>query len=246
MSKNERRVKVWTAFLCFALVLTGCSQGNAAFKRMQAMEEGVSHPTSAADLQAAIKKYQKRAEDVVLAQGQVGVWYKMLGSRYLEEKMYGEALGAYQKAAAYYPDNQNLHYWIGISAGYVAQTLHTYTSAVAMESTERYAYFKMAESAYLRALELDSRYARALYALGVLYVFELEDPALGIPYLERYVAQETRDTSGMFALARAYYETYRFDKALEMYDLILSTPTSPERRAEAEMNKTVVLEAAHG
>ncbi|MDR3312447.1 MAG: tetratricopeptide repeat protein, partial [Spirochaetaceae bacterium] len=192
-----------------------------------------------------IQKYEKRAEDVVTAQGQAGVWYKLLASRYLDDKMYGEALKSYQRAVEYYPSNQNLHYWIGICSGFVAQTFHTYTTAANINSTERYAYFKQAESAYLRAIELEPRYARALYALGILYLFELEEPEPAIPYLERFVSLETRDTSGMFALARAYYLTYRFDDALKLYDLILATPTSPERKAEAVLNKTVVLEAAN-
>ena len=110
---------------------------------------------------------------------------------------------------------------------------------------QKYNYFKLAEEAYLRALELDPRYARALYGLGVLYTFELDEPAKAIPYLETLLEIEKLHTDGMFALARAYYATYEFDKAIEMYDKIIETTKSPEKKAQAEANKKVVLEAAY-
>ena len=45
--------------------------------------------------------------DIQLAQSQIGIWYKMLGTRYIDQKMYGEALKCFQEALKYYPDNQN-------------------------------------------------------------------------------------------------------------------------------------------
>jgi hypothetical protein len=47
----------------------------------------------------------------------------------------------------------------------------------------------------------------------------------------------------MFILARAYYSTYQFDKAIAMYDLIITSSTSQTRKNDAEENKRFVLEA---
>ena len=77
---------------------------------MQKMEEGVGSPTTIEDLKTAIEKYDARIADLQLSQSQVGIWYKILASRYLDDGMYGEALKYYQKAIEYFPTNQNLYY----------------------------------------------------------------------------------------------------------------------------------------
>ena len=62
------------------LMLCGCSKSSKTIIRMQKMEEGVGSPTTKEELQEAIKKYQDRVYDLQLAQGQIGIWYKMLGT----------------------------------------------------------------------------------------------------------------------------------------------------------------------
>ena len=80
---------------------------------MQLLEEGVSSPTTVEELREAIQKYGNRVEDVLQAQSQIGIWYKLLATRYLDNKMYGEALKTFQKAIEFYPENSNLYYYVG-------------------------------------------------------------------------------------------------------------------------------------
>ena len=47
----------------------------------------------------------------------------------------------------------------------------------------------------------------------------------------------------MFVLARAYYSSYEFDKAIEMYDKIIETTKSDDTKKTAEENKKIVLDA---
>ena len=89
---------VWAAgtvlFTAAVLVLLSSCRPNVNYiKRMQALEEGVGSPQTEEEIVAAIQKYQGRVEDIMAAQGQVGVWYKILGVRYLDNRMYGEARG---------------------------------------------------------------------------------------------------------------------------------------------------------
>ena len=221
-----------------------CGVSNKRIIRMQKMEEGVGSPTTIEELKTAIEKYDARIADLQLSQSQVGIWYKILGTRYLDNKMYGEALKAFQSALQYYPDNQNLYYYVGICAGYMSHTALDYNATGNME--QKYNYLKLAETAYLRAIEIEPRYSRALYALSVLYVYELDEPAKAIPYLERVLDIEKKHTDAMFVLARAYYSTYEFDKAVEMYDKIISVTTSDKKKADAEANKKIVLDASYG
>ena len=127
------------AIMCLS-VFCGCGVNPKQIKRMQNLEEGVSNPTTIEELKDAIEKYDARIADLQLYQSQVGIWYKILGTRYLDNKMYGEALKAFQSALQYYPDNQNLYYYVGICAGYMSHTALDYNATGNME--QKYNYLK--------------------------------------------------------------------------------------------------------
>jgi len=232
------------ALFGLSLVFFSCNGTNAkTIKRMQALEEGVASPTTEAEIKEAIQKYQTRVEDIALANQQIGIWYKMLGSRYLDNQMYGEALEAFRMATTYYPANQNLYYFVAVCAGFMANQALDYSATG--YTAQKFNYLKLAESAYLEAVKLDPKYARALYGIGVLYIFELEEPGKAIPYLETLAEVEKRNVDGLFLLANAYYQTFEFERAMEIYDEIISITTSSEDKAQAEANKRKVLETAY-
>ena len=238
--------KVKAVFLSLTALLLLVSCGGVSNKtiiRHQKMEEGVESPTTIEELKDAIKKYQERVADVQLAQSQIGIWYKILGTRYLDNKMYGEALKTFQEALTYYPDNQNLYYYVGVCAGYMSHAALDYNASGNNEV--KYNYLKLAEEAYLRAIAIEDRYVRALYGLGVLYVFELDEPEKAIPHLEKALSIDTKNLDTMFVLARAYYSSYEFDKAVAMYDKIIETTKSEDTKKTAEENKKLVLDAAY-
>lgn len=229
-------------FLIVSLIFVSCGKSYNQIKRLQAMEEGVNSPTTVDELKDAIGKYENRINDIMIAEQQTGIWWKILGSRYLDEGMYGDALAAFEKAIMYYPANPNLYYYVGLCAGYMADASLDYGATGDLSKREN--YLKLAESAYSRAIELNPTYTRALYGLAVLYVFEFDKSksAKAIPLLEKFLTIETKDTDAMFVLARAYYVNYEFQLAIDMYDRIIATTTSDETRAEAEANKKIVMD----
>jgi len=239
-----KRSMVLIASVILSTVLTSCIPNTNQIRRMQALEEGVDNPTTVVELTSAISKYQNRIEDILNADIKIGLWYKILATRYLDTKMYGKALETFRKAIDYYPTNQNLYYYVGMCAGYMAKSALDYDATGS--SAERDRYLALSESAYLRALELEPRYVRALYGISVLYVFELKSPAKAIPYLELIMDIEKQDVDAMFILARAYYQTGAYDSAAAMYDKIIISTPEEKRKKEAETNKAKVLEEAYG
>lgn len=244
MKKNSCVFFVFAILFCCLFGLISCSGVSPkTIKRMQQMEEGVSSPSTIDEYKDAIKKYERRIADIDAAQRQVGIWYKILGSRYLDNKMYGEALKAYQNAIMYYPDNQNLYYYVGLCAGYMSHAALDYGAKG--DTSTRYNYLRLSEQAYLRAIQIEPRYVRALYGIGVLYVFELDESEKAIPYLETLLTVDKAHIDAMFVLARAYYSNYDFDNAVAMYDKIISTTKDAQKKADAEVNKQVVLGMAY-
>lgn len=228
--------------LASLLMLSGCTKSNKAIIRAQHLEEGVDSPSTPEELKEAIKKYQNRISDIQLATGQVGIWYKLLGLRHIDQKQYGEAMKAFQEALKYYPANQNLYYYVGVCATNMANASLDFNGTG--NSTTKYNFLKTAESAFLQAIDLEPRYFKALYSLGVLYVFQLNECEKAIPILQRACDIEVRNVDPMFVLARAYYVTGLFDEAVEIYDKIASMTKNEAKKREAENNKNIVLDAA--
>lgn len=222
---------------------TSCTKSVKTIVRMQKLEEGVSNPSSVEELQEAIQKYQERVVDLQTATSQIGIWYKMLGTRYLDQNMYGEALESFKKAVEIYPDNQNLYYYIGLCAGFMSHTALDYSASGS--NLAKFNYLKLSEDAYLRAIQIEPRYVRALYGLGVLYVFELKQAEKAIPHLELLLTIDTNHIDAMTVLAGAYYATGDYDKAIDMYDRIISHTKSEEKKQMAQENKNIILEKTY-
>ncbi len=230
--------------IILSMIFTSCTKSNKTIIRMQHIEEGVSSPNTIDELKEAISKYEERVADIQLAQSQIGIWYKILATRYLDKKMYGEALKTFQKALEFYPDNQNLYYYVGLCAGYMSHAAMDFEASGRFD--KKMNYLHLSEDAYKRAIDIEPRYVRALYGLAILYEFELDESEKSIPLLEKLLTIDTKHMDAMFALARAYFVCYEFDKAVEMYDKIISITKSQERKDEAERNKKYVLECAYG
>ena len=154
IGENMKKANFIVCVLLLSSFFVSCGVSNKSIIRQQKLEEGVENPTTVEELKDAIAKYEKRAADLQLTNQQVGIWYKILGNRYLDNKMYGEALKAFQKALEYYPNNQNLYYWVGVCAGYMSHAAMDFGGTGSSEM--KYNYLKLAEEAYLRAIEIEA------------------------------------------------------------------------------------------
>jgi tetratricopeptide (TPR) repeat protein len=206
---------------------------------------GGGPPASIEGLREAIALYEAHIEQYVKDAAQTGVYWKILATRLQDKGLHGEALGALARAIEYTPEEATLHYLQGLSAAIMAKS--SYDNAVMKNGlTQQSYYFALAEQSYLRAVQLDHDYGRPLYGLGVLYAFELNRPEEAVPCLERYLEISKNNVDGMFVLARAYYMTGHYQKAIALYDRIPSLTKDSQKQAEAEKNKRTILGLPNG
>ncbi|MFA6506826.1 MAG: tetratricopeptide repeat protein [Treponemataceae bacterium] len=246
--KNPKRVLA----IFIALILVA-GLGFAAFsfmrpsnivQRIAGISPDGSPPETIEGLRSAIGAYESKVAETISAAAQAGIYWKILAVRYMDRGMYGESLDALNSAVTYFPEDATLHYLIGICAAVMSKSSYDYAGTGRNKEKER--LLALAESAQKRAIALDSKYSRPLYALGVLLVFELDRAVEAVPYLERYLSMQTKDVDAMFILARAYYVTGRRDESVTLYDRILSLTKDEKKRTEAISNKKTVLDRQYG
>jgi len=195
------------------------------------------------ELRAAIAANERRIERHVQYAARNANYWRLLAIRLQQRGLHGEALNALERAIFYMPEDPMLHFSIGISAGIMAKSFHMFPGR---DNTERIQHFALAESAFLRAIELNPNYLRPRFSLGVLYVFELDRPEEAIPHLLRYLEISRNNVDTMFVLARAFFMLRMFPEALELYDRIIVLSGNEQRRIEARHNRQIVMGHMHG
>jgi tetratricopeptide (TPR) repeat protein len=194
-------------------------------------------------LRKAIALYEDQIERNVREGAQTGVYWKILAIRLADRSMHNDALAAFERAIYYNAEDPVIYNLIGVSASTVAKSIVGFSTNA---QSERDHFFKLAESSYLRAIELDNTYTKPMYGLGVLYVFELDRSEEAIPYLEQSLRLYSTDISAMFVLARAYAVTGSYQKAIELYERIISRTRDQKIREEALRNIETVQRAIYG
>jgi len=212
-------------------------------KRMAQISPKGGPPETIEGLRAAIALYEAQIERNVKEGAQTGVYWKILAIRLADKKMHQDALGAFERAIQFSPEDPTLFYLTGESASVVAAATLGFAGN---SGTEKEHYTRLAETAYLRSIQLDPVYAKPRLGLGILYTFDLDRPEEAVPHLERYVELSPSDIRGMFVLARAYYMTENYDRAIEMYDRIIARTKDPKIRSEAQNNKDIIRDLMYG
>ena len=202
-------------------------------KRIIGVSSKGGPPETIEGLKQAIALYEKQIELNVKIGAQTGVYWKILAIRLADKKMHNEALQAFERALYYKGDDPTIFYLTGESASIAAANTLDFKPDSA---SERQRLLNLAESAYLRAIELDPTYAKPKLGLGILYTFDMDRAADAIPHLDRYIQINSRDASGMFVLARAYFMTGENDRAIDLYNRIISRSKDPKVKAEAKKN----------
>ncbi|MDR1587512.1 MAG: tetratricopeptide repeat protein [Treponema sp.] len=212
-------------------------------KRIAGISPRGGPPETFEGLRETIAAYEAQIELNVKEGAQTGVYWKILATRLADKGMHRDALDALQRAIDYNAEDPALFYLTGVSAGIVAGNSLEFS---ANSPAERDRYYRLAETSYLRAIDLDGGYPKPRYALGVLYAFNLNRPADAVPHLERYLELMSSDVDAMFVLARAYYMTERYDNAVELYDRIIGRSKNEEVKKQALNNKEYILGGSNG
>jgi len=200
-------------------------------------------PDAINELRRSIAAYERRIARHVETAARTANYWKLLGIRLQQRGLHGEALEAFERAIFLAPEDPTIHHFTGISAAITAKSFHVFPGR---DIADRVFYFSLAEESFLRAIDLDDRYLRPRYSLGVLYVFDLDRPLEAIPHLQRVLEISRGDMDTMFVLARAFYMIEDFRPAVDLFDRIITLTRDDQTRLNAQNNREAVMRRMHG
>ncbi len=224
--------------IIFLILLTGCNRGEKELlDDLLAVEEGAYRDSKISErttdeLLTAIKFMKSDLERTVETGVRLVVYYKLVAQKFMEQGLYGLASDFYTKALEIDPTNKVVAYRLGVCTAHVAKA--------APDSEIKMAGFEKALAYHLLALELDPNFGDALYAICVLYIFELDAIGDAEVYLERLINVEPGNMGGMFLLARVYAHFGRIEEAVSLYDQIIRKSGNDEQVAQAKKNRAVL------
>jgi len=225
--------------LIYFMYERGSSRTNRELaKRMMEISPRGGPPETIDGLKQAIALYEDQIERNIREGAQTGVYWKILATRLADMNMHNDALDALERAVYLNTDDPALYYLTAVSAANVAKSKVGFNTNA---EREREHYYRLSENSYLRALQLDITYSRAMYGLAVLYVFELDRPQDAIVQLERYLQLQPSDNSALFVLARAHFMLENYRQSIETYDKIISRTKDNKIKEEASNNRDFIM-----
>ena len=181
------------------------------------------------ELEEGIKEYSKDVDRVVTANAEIGVYYRMLALEYIDFKMYKFALENLEKSMEYYPTNPVLSFYAGLSKANIARS--------EVEDGRRLFLFHEAEEYYKTAIRIRKTYSEALYALAVLYMFDLYSPEDARPLLETILSNNPQDWEAMSLYARYMVIIGDIDTAIDLYSEISENAWDERMKEQASINR---------
>ncbi|MFP4509596.1 MAG: hypothetical protein ACLFNQ_05650 [Spirochaetaceae bacterium] len=230
-TRTERSTKALLCLVITSFLLAACSpERDGAVDRLLAtepdpVERSEADPERIRELERDVERYREEVEEALRAVGESANAHRLLGMRFLDQRMFGPALEQFSLAVDIQSENPTLFYYVGIAAGLHAQA--------ATDRVEQEARFEQAERAYMRALELRPRYAAAAYALSVLLAYELDRPEDALEYAD--IAVDIRSQNDRAHAVRAYALSAlgRVEEAIRAYDLVIETADDEQTRSTA-------------
>ncbi|KGM43025.1 hypothetical protein JY97_10090 [Alkalispirochaeta odontotermitis] len=161
------------------------------------------------ELKSDIRRAESQVEKTIESVREKGTYWRLLGLKYMDYGMWGEAAAAFDEVVKIYPEHAFPLYNRALSLGQLSLSADT--------QEQRMAYLLRAEQGYRRAISIDPRFTPAMYALAVLLVFEFDNMLEARNLLENYLEIERSDINARFLLAQVHIEFGDDKEALSLY-----------------------------
>ncbi len=204
------------------------TEENREFNRKKKIKEITSQIKKLEDeLDETLEKYQK-----------VGNFHRSLGVKMMHYRMYLKAYEHFDKAIEFYPNSEMLHYYRGVAAGQFALSQ--------IQDHVKRDYLNRSKLSHEYSIQLNPRFAKGLYALSILYVYEFDMPEAAKKLLDRLLDISTREFDAMLLRALLFEKDDKLNDALDLYDRVLTLSKKENHLLIADTNRDKVLKRITG
>lgn len=185
------------------------------------------------ELTKDIRKIEKELDETLEKYQKVGNFQRALGVKMMHYRMYFKAYEHFTNALEFYPNSEMLHYYRGIAASQYALSQDV--------DTIRNDFMNRALKSHEYSIELNPGFTKGLYALSILYVYELDRMDEAKPLLDRLLSISTREFDAMLLRALLYERDGELNAALDLYDRVLLLSKKSDHIVKAETNRDKIL-----
>lgn len=236
---SHKAVLLTILFSVIILFLSCGTDDENLLQRMSQMEgDGtafldIENDETYGNLKRDIDKFRKILDEKIDAGEKLGTYYKLIGLKYLDYKMYKLALEAFEDALDIYPENPVVLYNAGLSSARLSKTESS--------ESESYRLLIQAERYYKASLLFNNRFSSPMYGLAILYIYEMDQPELAVPLMELYNTIQKSSMKGRFLLAAALYASGKEGEAVDAYNDIIDKSEDATEVESAQNNRDAIL-----
>lgn len=196
-------------------------------------EDRVNSDKRIRELTRDIKKVEKDLDELLDLYQKNGNFHRAMGIKMIHYKMFYKAYEHFNKALEFFPNSEMIHYYRGLSAAQYAKSQdqdHIYRE-----------YIDRARISYEYSLELNPRFPKGLYALSIIYVYEIDRPDDAKPLLDRLLEISTREFDAMLLRSLLFERDGELNRAIDLYDKVLRLSENQKHILIATENRERVL-----
>ncbi len=193
-------------------------------------------PEKIREIKKEINRWEKELNDAIDAARHTGRFYKTLGLKYMDYKMFGPAARSFSRAIEITPENARLYYYRGVANGRLAVSRD--------DAVQKAEELLSVEKDYLRAVSLESRFMPPYYSLAVLYIYELGRPFEAASYLDKYLEVERSDGRALLLYGQLLEQMGRQEEAVDIYRKLLSLTDFKAEQEQASVYLERIREEA--
>jgi len=183
-------------------------------------------PDKIKEIKKEINHWEKQLNDAITASKNTGRYYRVLGLKFLDYKMFAPARDSFSRALEITPENARLYYYRAVSISRLA------ISRDNPEETQK--ELLLSEKDYKRAISLDPKFMSPYYSLAILYIYELARPFEAEPYLKKYLDVERSDGRALLLYGQLLEQMGQPEKAVDQYTKLIALSGYTEEKKQAE------------
>ena len=205
MSKKRNAVLFLILLIIFAVIIGINSAFNLFSCNIRKELKGKSD-TQIHEIGVKIAKLEQEPVKDVTTVGRLAQQYLLLGTLYLEKRMWDMAIDAMQKSMKYGESGPAVFYQMGLAYANKGYDFDNQQD------------FETAESYYRKSLEKAPKYDDATYGLAILLFYHRNGQQEAMNLLAELIGRNPAFYPARFAQARFYYETGNRESALQVYE----------------------------